>query len=112
MKYFKVKASRMAERYKITSEEFIKRTERKKPFEQCTSGSALSQFGLCPSCLNPIQLIGINKKISCAPYGRHTGKQFPGFLPGIITHINFVPFLRMVTDTNRTMKKLWKYRNM
>lgn len=57
MKCFKVKASRMAERYKITSEEFIKRTERKKPFEQCTSGSALSQFGLCPSCLNPIQLL-------------------------------------------------------
>lgn len=92
MKYFKVKASRMAERYKITSEEFIKRTERKKPFEQCTSGSALSQFGLCPSCLNPIQLIGINKKISYAPYGRHTGKTIPGLPTWNYYTYKFCPF--------------------
>lgn len=78
MKYFKMKAARTADRYEINTNEFTKQTENKFPFVQSVSVHKVSQFAVCPSCLNPIQLIGINKKISCSPYGRHTGKSIDG----------------------------------
>lgn len=61
MKYFKIRAARTAKRYKITPFEFLEITKRKFPFEQVTEHEKLSQYGICPSCLNPIQLIGVVK---------------------------------------------------
>ena len=74
MKYFKTEASRTAPRYKITPDVFEKVTEHKYPFEQVNQNKTISQYGICPSCLNPIQIIGISKKIKVASYGKHTGK--------------------------------------
>jgi len=108
MKYFKVQARRMAERYEITSEEFTKRTARKKPFEQCISGSTLSQFAICPSCLNPIQLIGINKTINCAPYGRHTGKTIPGLPTWNYYKYKYCPFSKKEDKRNPNDKERLK----
>lgn len=78
MKYFKTENSRLAKRYKITKQEFSKVTERKYPFEQKNSQGVISQYGICPSCLNPIQLIGVIKEIKRNPYGKHTGKDIEG----------------------------------
>lgn len=78
MKYFKTRATKTADRYEINSTEFVKRTENKYPFVQPGSVKKVAQFAICPSCLNPIQLIGVDKKISCSPYGRHTGKNVSG----------------------------------
>lgn len=78
MKYFKTAANRTAPRYEITSETFEKVTEHKYPFEQRNTEQIISQFGICPSCLNPIQLIGISKEIKRTPYGKHTGKNIKG----------------------------------
>lgn len=72
MKYFKIKASRTAKRYKITPYEFSEITERKFPFEQITEQGRISQYGICPSCLNTIQLIGVVKEIEGNPYGKIT----------------------------------------
>lgn len=73
MKYFKVKAERTAQRYEISLKNFIKQTDRRYPFEQTNQSNVISNYAICPSCLNPIQLIGL--KISGKkPYGRHTGK--------------------------------------
>ena len=70
MKHFKVKASRYAERYEITRENFERVTGCKEPFEQ---------YAICPSCLNPIQIIGLVQEIKSKPYGRHSGKNINGF---------------------------------
>ena len=78
MKYFKIRAARTAKRYKITPFEFLEITKRKFPFEQVTEHWKLSQYGICPSCLNPIQLIGVVKEIDGTPYGKHTGKNIKG----------------------------------
>lgn len=78
MKYFKIQPSRIADRYEISEDVFERVTEGKQPFEQKNSSGGLSQYGICPSCLNPIQLIGMYKKSDYVPYGRHTGKNIDG----------------------------------
>ena len=78
MKYFKITATRTANRYEINSKEFNEKTNNKFPYVQSVAENKVSQFAICPSCLNPIQLIGIDKKISGSPYGRHTGKDIAG----------------------------------
>lgn len=79
MKYFKTEATRTAPRHEITPKIFEEATGHKHPFEQVNSNLTISQYGICPSCLNPIQLIGIAKQIKVRPYGKHTGKNIPGF---------------------------------
>ena len=74
MKHFKVKASRYAERYEITRENFERVTGCKEPFEQIKDTGRASQYAICPSCLNPIQIIGLVQEIKSKPYGRHSGK--------------------------------------
>lgn len=78
MKYFKTEATRTAPRYEITSQVFEDVTGYKQPFEQRNPDMSFSQYGICPSCLNPIQLIGIARQIKVKPYGKHTGKDIPG----------------------------------
>lgn len=94
MKYFKTKAERTAERYEISSEEFTKNTDNKYPFVQSSGAKKVSQFAVCPSCLNPIQLIGIDRKISCSPYGRHTGKDIDGLPEWNYGKYKYCPFAK------------------
>ena len=79
MKYFKIEAARTAKRYTIDPNVFLEITERKFPYEQKNEQGKLVQYGICPSCLNPIQLIGILKESEVKPYGKHTGKTIEGF---------------------------------
>lgn len=77
MKYFKIQATRTAPRYEVTEDNFTAVTERKYPYEQLNKQSKIQQYGICPSCLNPVQLIGTLNKITPTPYGKHTGKNIP-----------------------------------
>lgn len=74
MKYFKTKPVHNAKRHEITYDEFLKATGRKYPFEQNNIQGKIAQYGICPSCLNSIQLIGLLKQTEKAPYGKHTGR--------------------------------------
>lgn len=67
---FQKKADRTSPRYDITLPEFKRVTEEKYPFLQ-VHGLNEMRYGICPSCLNPIQLIGLESK-KIKPYGRHT----------------------------------------
>ena len=78
MKYFKKEATRSSERYIITAENFEKVTDHKSPYEIRNTDGSISQYGVCPSCLNPIQIIGLVKKSKNSPYGRHAGKTIRG----------------------------------
>lgn len=92
MKYFKVSASRIAPRYEITTENYMEVTECKYPFEQKTGRGKLSEYAICPSCLNPIQLIGIMSKVNISPHGRHTGKDIDGLPRWQFEKYKYCPF--------------------
>ena len=77
MKYFKKEAKRNSERYIINATTFEKVTERKYPFEQLDKKNEIHQYAICPSCLNPIILIGLSLNTVRNPYGKHAGKSIP-----------------------------------
>lgn len=54
--------------------------------------SVFSQYGICPSCLNPIQLIGLMHKIKVSPYGKHTGKNINGLPDWNYHKYEYCPF--------------------
>lgn len=78
MKYFKTTPSRTASRHEITSEVFLKVTGRKYPFEQTNRQGKIAQYGICPSCLNPIRLLGVVREIKNNPHGKHAGENIDG----------------------------------
>lgn len=94
MKYFKVKAKHSAPRYRITSNNFVKYTLNKYPFEQVNSSGSLSQYAICPSCSNTIQLIGLTHATKVTPHGKHTGKSIKGFTPWNQQKYIFCPFAK------------------
>lgn len=94
MKYFKIKALCTAPRYEITPQNFNRYTENKPPFEQVGSDGIVRQYGICPSCLNPVQLVGIYKKIKRNPYGIHAGKNIEGLPEWNYYKYQFCPFAK------------------
>lgn len=61
--------------YEISVQNFKKATGEKYPYEQKNdSTNIITQYAICPSCLNPIQIIGLIRKTKVNPYGKHTGK--------------------------------------
>ena len=94
MKYFKVQADRRAQRYHIDKKTFDEITERKRPFEQRNINGKISQYAICPSCLNPIQLIGLSHEIRVSPHGKHTGKDINGLPEWKQRKYEYCPFAR------------------
>lgn len=92
MKYFKIQATRNAARYKIDNKIFDNVTQRKLPFEQRNSQGKLSQYAICPSCLNSIQLIGLSHEIKVSPHGKHTGKNIAGLPQWNAQRYKYCPF--------------------
>ncbi len=93
MKYFKVQALRTALRYDITRESFEEATGNKFPYESRDSDGRISQFGVCPSCLTPIQLIGLVREIKVSSYGKHTGKAIEGVARWNQIKYEYCPYL-------------------
>ncbi len=92
MKYFKNRAARTAPRYEVTDDNFTAATERKYPFEQVNKQGKIQQYGICPSCLNPVQLIGILHEIIPTPYGKHTGKSILDLAPWNQIKYEYCPY--------------------
>lgn len=90
MKYFKIKASHLAPTYEITKENFESVTLNQPPFEQ--RGVHISQYAICPSCLNPIQIIGLIRKTKVNPYGKHTGKDVDDLAKWNQSKYEFCPY--------------------
>lgn len=59
--------------YDITRNNFKRFTGKKEPYVAWGSDGKKRCFGICPACDNPIQLIGLYKKLknTDSPYGRH-----------------------------------------
>lgn len=92
MKYFKTNANASAETYEITPDNFKKYTKEKIPFKTKKDRGGFSYYAMCPSCANPVQLIGIDKKITYRPYGKHTGQSVTGFPDWDYDKYQFCPY--------------------
>ena len=89
MKRFKLKKGEAAV-YPVTSKEaFEQLTGRERPYVVKDKTENQKAFGLCPACENPVQLIGLYKRIrndAMQPYAKHyrwTGKPRPGLPSGM-----------------------------
>lgn len=92
MKLFKIEATRNAPAYEITKENFENTTMHKLPFELINLDGSVSEYGICPSCLNPIQIIGLVKKVKVKPYGKHTGKNVENLRDWDQTKYEYCPY--------------------
>lgn len=70
--------------YDITKRNFEELTNKKKPYMLTGKDGQTRCFGICPACDNPIQLIGLYKKLENTdrPYGRHYNRDAVIFLYG------------------------------
>lgn len=100
MKYFKIVPKRNATRYEISTDSFEKATENKYPFEQKNPNGSFSQYGICPSCLNPIQLIGLYSTTATSQYGRHTGKDIDGLPEWSFAKYKYCPYAKNKPSPN------------
>ena len=78
IRYFKTEQKKDAERFEINLKKFEKKTQRKWPFVQENEDGGLSEYAICPSCLNPIQIIGIMHNTKLMPHGIHTKRNVKG----------------------------------
>lgn len=91
MKYFKIVASRSAKRYRIDVQTFKSITDNRYPYVK-SDGSTIRRYGICPSCLNPIQLIGIARQTEIKPYGKHAGKGIKDLAEWDIIKYRYCPY--------------------
>lgn len=59
--------------YEITKENFEELTKKEKPYVMMGADGQTRNFGICSACDNPIQLIGLYKRLENTdkPYGKH-----------------------------------------
>ena len=72
MKIFKLKVG-SSKIYELNKNIFELQTKQKKPFYTFNNSNEEIQYAVCPACDNPIQIIGLYKKLKNTdkPYGRH-----------------------------------------
>lgn len=59
--------------YELTKENYLTKTKKDKWYNAVGKDQCKREFAVCPVCDNPIQIIGIYKKLENTdkPYGRH-----------------------------------------
>ena len=72
MKIFKLKVG-SSKIYELNKNIFELQTKQKKPYYTFNNSNEQIQYAVCPACDNPIQIIGLYKKLKNTdkPYGRH-----------------------------------------
>lgn len=72
MKRFKVKQG-PAEIFDISRDEYEKQTKLNRKYHEKGKDGELRSFAICPACDNPIQILGLYKKLKNTekPYGKH-----------------------------------------
>lgn len=70
MKRFKV-IQQSNEIFEISRDEYEKQTQNSRKHTVRGKDGELRNFAVCPACNNPIQIIGLYKKLENRPYGKH-----------------------------------------
>lgn len=93
MRYFKTEAYCNARQYEINTDNFTTHTGNKRPYVQ-KNNNTVSLYAVCPSCLNPIQIVGLAKKTKVKPYGKHTGKDIGGLPEWNFQKYQYCPYAK------------------
>lgn len=92
--------------YELTKENYLTKTKKDKRYSAVGKDQCKRDFAVCPACDNPIQIIGIYKKLENTdkPYGRHYNHD-----TAIEKHneqaYQFCPYASNHYDVTRDMKK-------
>lgn len=115
MRYYKLKQGIYEyEIFEIEEKSFELNTMMKKPYYQENKNNEMQQYAVCPACDNPIEIIGLYKKIKNTdkPYGKHypKSKQAYEFCPYSSQKIQITKDHRkkLLTDFERNIYKLMK----
>ena len=59
--------------YELAKENYLTKTKKDKRYSAVGKDQCKRDFAVCPACDNPIQIIGVYKKLENTdkPYGRH-----------------------------------------
>lgn len=92
MKKFKISTG-ISTPYEINVENYEKLTRKRSPYHKVGKDGVPRDFGVCPACDNPIQLIGLYKKLENTdhPYGKHYNHSLP-FAPYNDAAYRFCPY--------------------
>ena len=101
MKKFKIYTG-LSTPCEINVENFEQLTRKRKPYHEVGKDGIPRDFGVCPACNNPIQLIGLYKKLENTdhPYGKHYNRSL-SFAPYNEAAYHFCPY----SSNSREVKK-------
>lgn len=91
----------------IEKDLYEKRTLKESPYYQLNRSGEVVQYAVCPQCDNPVQLVGLYKKLKHTerPFGKHAGKSIPGIAVHHQEDYEFCPFARKRAVSKRDRKK-------
>ncbi|MCC8097011.1 MAG: hypothetical protein LIO44_00255 [Eubacterium sp.] len=106
MKYFKLKTG-VSEIFEIEKNRFDYVTDKKKPYYEMEGDTSARHFAVCPACDNPIQIIGLYKKLknSQKPYGKHYNKSISKLAVYNEQAYRFCPYARKKNKVFRESRK-------
>ncbi|WP_159970287.1 hypothetical protein [Pseudomonas sp. 8Z] len=93
---------------KITAANFERDTLKRPPYYQAgTAGGEPSHFAVCPACDNPIQIIGLYKKLAHTPnpYGRHHSRSVANLAEYDQDSYDFCPYSNPDREPDRTARR-------
>lgn len=94
MKYYKLEKG-ISKIYKITTkEDFEEKIKNNGKYRYIGKDKIMRGLALCPSCDNPVRIIGLYKKIKNQPYAQHHGEntEFAVFNPENYKHCPYANF--------------------
>lgn len=106
MRYFKAKPGATSI-YKIDKNEFEQVTKQKSPYYVHNERNELVQFAVCPACDNPIEIIGLYKRLKNTdhPYGKHFPKSIFGLAEYNQQAYDYCPYADKHKSVNKDSRK-------
>lgn len=106
MKIFKLKVG-SSKIYELSKSIFELQTKQKKPYYTFNNFNEQIQYAVCPACDNPIQIIGLYKRIKNTdkPYARHCIHSVAGLAEYNQQAYDFCPYSKKSFTVNSESRK-------
>lgn len=93
--------------YELNKNIFELQTKQKKPYYTFNNSNEQIQYAVCPACDNPIQIIGLYKKLKNTdkPYGRHCIHSVAGLAEYNQQAYDFCPYSKKSFNVNPQSRK-------
>lgn len=107
MKKFKLRPGLHEEIYEISRSKFEELTRNHEPYTMIEKDGEKKNFAVCPACDNPIQLIGLYKKLenTAQPYGKHYNRDVENLAMHNEQAYRFCPYASHKYKVNKAKKR-------